>query len=278
MGNILVVGCASFDTLHCNQDGRIHTFDTIGGAGLYTALAAAKQGATTYLYAPRPEPLPEIFEPVEKLITWDGPRVSINEMPRLEIEHHGNGRATLLGATWAAEDQLTPHSMSAFGDLEFDAIHIAALSSAEKQCQFVSKLKKDRPASLISAGTYAQAIKLDRTAVLSLLDSADLFFMNDNESGLLFDDQQLTVSKSGKIIFVTSGASGASAFTHEDKLDILAILVKELDPTGAGDTFCGAMLAGLTSKLDLKSALKNAAYLSGKVVETPGPEFLLSQG
>jgi len=38
MAEILVIGCASHDVLHIAGQ----TYNTIGGAGLYTALAAAR--------------------------------------------------------------------------------------------------------------------------------------------------------------------------------------------------------------------------------------------
>ncbi len=275
MGNVLVVGCASFDTLHINRNGQRQTFNTIGGAGLYTALAAANQGANAYLFAPKPHPMPEVFEPAIQRLTWVGPEVAIEDMPRLEIEHHGGGRATLIGAAWGAENLLTPAELPRFSSVDFDVIHIAALSSAEKQCLFASTFTEERARSLISAGTYARAIKDDSAAVCRLIDSVDLFFMNDNESKMLYDDEVLRVTKPGRMMFITNGASGATSYTRDGKIYVPAIDADELDPTGAGDTFCGAMLAGLTANLDMESALNAAAFLAGKVVENPGPEFVL---
>ncbi|MDZ4836221.1 MAG: carbohydrate kinase family protein [Candidatus Melainabacteria bacterium] len=275
MGSVLVVGCASFDTLHINRNGNRESFNTIGGAGLYTALAAAKQGANTYLFAPKPDPFPEVFEEFAKLVTWVGPVVPLDQMPKLEIEHHGGGRATLLGAAWGAESQMVPHDLPHFGHMEFDVIHIAALSSAEKQCQFAQTFGDEQSKSLISAGTYAQAIKNNSAAVCRLLDSVDLFFMNENESRLIYDDETIRVTKPGRMLFITSGAAGATSYTRDGEIYVPAIVAQELDPTGAGDTFCGAMLAGLTAGLNLESALKAAAYLAGKVVETPGPASLM---
>jgi sugar/nucleoside kinase (ribokinase family) len=276
MGTVLVVGCASFDTLHINHNGRRETHQTIGGAGLYTALAAANQGAKTFLFGPRPHPMPDIFKPFARMITWIGPEVSAEDMPRLEIEHHGQGRATLLGAAWESETLLKPHELPAFGHLEFDIIHVAALSSAEKQLQFALTLADDQPKARISAGTYAQAIKLNSATVCRLIDTVDLFFMNENESRMLYGDQKLRVTKPGRLLFVTNGASGATCYSRDGNNYVPAIDADERDPTGAGDTFCGAMLAGLTnSEIDIGSALSAAAHLAGKVVECPGPQVLL---
>src|SRR5690349_11161335 len=95
----LVIGCASFDRLHIAGQ----TYNTIGGAGLYTALAAARSGTATTLLAPKPFPLPVVFTDTIQRINWIGPTTPPENLPQLEIEHHGGGRATLLNAAWGAE-------------------------------------------------------------------------------------------------------------------------------------------------------------------------------
>lgn len=70
---ILVIGCASLDTLHIG--GR--TYHTIGGAGLYTALAAHYAGAQAVLLGPKPDPIPPVLQPVAQRLTWLGPEVPL---------------------------------------------------------------------------------------------------------------------------------------------------------------------------------------------------------
>src|SRR5271170_2292745 len=114
---ILVIGCVSRDTIRLEQPGGGSTHVTLGGAALYTALAARSAGSEVTLLAPRPQPgLPwlDIFsggvDAVSELSTfiqWVGPVVPPSEMPFLEIVHHGGGRATLLNAGWKAEGDLS---------------------------------------------------------------------------------------------------------------------------------------------------------------------------
>ena len=89
--NILVIGTASRDALHL-PSGLVHT---VGGAGLYTALAAAQAGAAVTLCAPHPQPLPEAFTAAVARLTWIGPVVDEADLPRLAIAHHGGGRERL---------------------------------------------------------------------------------------------------------------------------------------------------------------------------------------
>ena len=63
-----------------------------GGAGLYTALSAARAGAIVTMYAPRPEPMPEELAPALALLEWMGPVIRPDRLPRFEIANHEGGR------------------------------------------------------------------------------------------------------------------------------------------------------------------------------------------
>lgn len=287
---------------------------TVGGAGLYTALAAAMQGAEVILYAPRPEPMPEIFKRVEAKLTWIGPHCAADEMPVLEIAHHGSGRATLLGASWGAEQFLVPACLPEVRDFEFDVVHIAALSSPARQLEFAryfaevcggyasgrsSSAGASAGASsaearatgasanvkpvagskrIMSAGTYARAIGMDKNGVEDLFALCDVAFMNRNEGNLLFGDNEpvpasMLANKAG--VFITDGENGATVYTPHAVAKVAAVAAKELDPTGAGDTFCGAVLAQMAAGVSPGEAASKAVKLASKVIEQPGPKFLL---
>jgi ribokinase len=277
MANILVIGCASNDALHVVGK----TYRTIGGAGLYTALAAARVGAATTLLAPYPDPLPEPFSSVLSLIRWIGPCVSPDEMPRLEIEHHGGGRATLLDAAWGAEAQLTPDCLE--DDLShYDVVHIAALSSAQRQLSFLGACRQ-RDARRISVGTYARIVYGETETVRMLFEQADLSFMNENEArGLLGDSDLWGIAKHSRseaarganpkgLVYVTLGDRGALVFANGQQTHVAGIKANELDPTGAGDTFCGAVLAELARGANPVAAAEAGVRLAARVVEGIGP-------
>ncbi len=278
MGQILVVGCASLDTIHLSSG---KTVSSIGGAGLYTALAARRAGASVTLFAPRPEPMPEILTQVDRLLSWIGPAITIDRMPSLEIAHHGQGRATLLGASWGAELLLTPETLAEYIELNFDITHIAALSSASRQAQFVSALREPG-GHKISVGTYARAINDDISTVRFLVGEADLFFMNKNEATLLGIQADSRSSfgfenHPSKTVFISDGANGVTIITDTTALDLPAVNAVEVDPTGAGDTFCGTTIAMMSAGSDAKEAAQQGIYFAAKAVEQPGPGALLGQ-
>jgi ribokinase len=271
--NIVVVGTASLDVLHLGEQ----TVSTIGGAGLYTALAAARAGATVGLCAPRPVPMPPALQPVADRVLWAGPVIAPKDLSRLEIAHHGCGRATLLGASWGAEPQLTPAFLPAVMQ-QAAFVHIAALSTARRQLDFVQAVKARRGQQSqprISVGTYARLVYGETASVRTLLNEAELFFMNENEARGLFGSVEQAHARPGTLLFVTLGAQGALVITDDAVTHVPGHVVSEVDPTGAGDTFCGATLAGLARHARPIAAAEQAVALAAQTVNAIGPAALL---
>jgi len=270
--NIFVIGTASLDVLHLAHG---QTVAAPGGAGLYTALAAQKAGGRAGLFAPKPTPLPEPLQPVDECLYWLGPVISPDELPRLEIRHHGQGRATLVAASWGAEAQLTPRQLPP-QLAQAAIIHIAALSTAARQLDFMQAIRAVAPAAQISVGTYARLVYDTPTPVHQLFAQADFFFLNENEATGLFGSAKAAHTRPGAILFVTLAANGALVITPESVTHVPGRTVPELDPTGAGDTFCGATLAGLVQGLSPVEAARQAVKLAAQTVGSVGPAALLA--
>jgi len=270
--DVFVVGTASLDVLHL-PDGR--TVHTAGGAGMYTALAANRAGVSAGLFAPRPEPMPEPLKPIAQKLHWIGPTISPGALPRLEIKHHGGGRATLLKASWGAEAQLTAATM-ADEIRQSPMVHIAALSSAQRQLDFLQKLKSSEQRPLVSAGTYAHLVYNDTARVRELFAQTDISFMNENEANGLFGRVDDARTHAGALLFITLGEAGALVIEEEQVTPIPGQPAPEIDPTGAGDTFCGATLAGLSLGQSPLVAAQYAVALAARTVGAIGPAALLS--
>ena len=81
MNHILVVGGASFDTLHLID----RTVESAGGVGPYIAMAVRRCGVQVSMSSCRPDPCPDYLQPVAELLTeYLGPTVSPDQMPRFE--------------------------------------------------------------------------------------------------------------------------------------------------------------------------------------------------
>ncbi len=275
MSKILVIGCASRDKIHFDQLSK--TIDTIGGAGLYTALAVRATGTACTLFAPYPQAPESRFAAVRNKLEWIGPAVDDDDIPSLEIAHHGNDQATLKGASWAGESLLTtallPEDLS-----QFSYIHIAALSTTGRQLEFLQFLR-ERTSCKISAGTYGHPAKNEPEQVKQLLAGCDLFFMNENEAQAIeFTPRSsgtIQGGRSGQIVCVTRGKNGASIYSSSSgKKDFAAITIAEVDPTGAGDTFCGTILGALAKGMSIDTSALLAVERAARVISESGPAAL----
>lgn len=85
-----------------------------------------------------------------------------------------------------------------------------------------------------------------------LLDKVDLLVVNEHEADVLGGADELRTVVPALV--VTLGASGAVIYTRETTTAVVGIRVDVVDTTGAGDTFCGALVA----KLDEGAALHDA--------------------
>jgi sugar/nucleoside kinase (ribokinase family) len=269
---IAVIGTASRDTIHSEVNGERSTFHTIGGSGLYTALASNVSGGRVTLMAPQPDSFTEPFLRVSQMITWKGPQVREADLPRLEIIHHGDGRATLLTADWGAEAELTPDTITGPLD-EFDVVHIAALSSAVKQKEMLDRVRA-LGAKTVSCGTYFRLVKTAPDVVHELVQSCDYFFMNLNEFQTLYQGG-LPESGRRKALFVTENKGGCSIYSQGEAWKLPTEEVQEIDPTGAGDTFCGATVTAMAAGLDATDAALEGMMLAAICVKSPGPQFMI---
>jgi ribokinase len=271
MKDLLIIGGASLDTLHFGGKRA----RSAGGAGMYTAAAASCLGAATTMFAPRPDPMPAALQPLDARVEWIGPTVGPEELPHFEIAHYGEGRAELLHATWGKEATLDPGHLPE--DLsDFRVVHIAAVGTAEHQLFFLEACRQ-RGARYISIGTYARIVYGETDIVHRLFESADLFFMNENEARGLFGAPESAQTSPGKLLFVTLGKDGAIVIQGYHRSRLPAPQIRELDPTGAGDSFCGATLAGLTQGMHPILAARKGVALASHMITAVGPEALWAE-
>ena len=265
---ILVIGCASSDLVHLEQ--KSISIQSNGGAGLYTALAVIAAGADCSLLGPKPEDISALGLKCLKQLHWLGPTAREGEYPYLEIVHHGDDRATLCKASWGIEPELTPAFLPS-NLSDYRIVHIAALSSAERQLDFL-KATKEKSTCKISVGTYARIARNETAIVRQLYELCDYMFMNENEAGMIFDDASFPMKpRKDQIICITRGRRGALILAGTQEIELAGKDIIEYDPTGAGDTFAGTMLATLSQGQPLQEAAGLAIERSALVITEAGP-------
>jgi len=271
MNRLLVIGSASSDVLHLED----RTVASAGGAGMYTAMAARRCGTQTALFGPRPDPCPESLKPVVGHLTeWLGPVVSPAQLPQFEISYRV-GKTEYLKASLDAESMLSPTLLPT--DLsKYDLVHVTPLDDALTQLSFVQACRQ-RGAKRISAGTGLIIVEVQPQVVRAVKEQTDYFFMNDLEAKAVFGSLESAKTEPGKVIYVTLGTLGACIIQGDTSTLIPAVIATELDPTGAGDTFCGATLAYLLQNKHPIMAARYAVALAAEMITQVGPTALLSE-
>ncbi|MCD9031886.1 PfkB family carbohydrate kinase [Luteimonas sp. Y-2-2-4F] len=110
----------------------------------------------------------------------------------------------------------------------------------------------------------------------ALLRLVDVLVVNEGELALLAGDaadlpaamRRLPVAR----VVVTLGAAGCVALDRGTLLRQPAFAVPAVDTTGAGDTFCGALVAALARGLALADALREASAASALACTAPGAQ------
>jgi len=263
---ILIVGGASLDTLDGADD------LVAGGAGMYTAMASHRSGASVTLYAPRPAPIPDALQLVAKSLEWLGPSVALQDFAHFEITYT-DSQAVYVRSHFGGEEALSPKEMPA--DLSgFDCVHLIPLGDLRQQHSFMLTCR-ERGARLVSAGTALHLINEQPDDAVNVLQGSDLFFMNEEEAVRLFGSMDAVNSRPGQTIFVTKGRAGATVIQGNVATHLDGVSASVVDPTGAGDTFCGATLANLASGYHPVMAARQAMPLSAQMTEGVGPSALL---
>lgn len=248
MNKILVVGGVAVDTIVRNGK----RYEVPGGAGVYTALAAAACGVEVSLLALQPEPLPQVLLPIaERLYEWQGPSIPAGELSHFEIGLDGDDHAFRV-VNMGPENLLTVDMLP--NDIQqYDCVHVTPVSGAARQLDFVQSLKR-KGAKKISAGTFIHEVRNHPEKLLEVISLVDYFFMNEYEAFTLFGSLERAHTHEGGILFVTLGGEGVMIVQGEQQARLSAEPVDEVDPTGAGDVFCGSVLAHMSAGSSIAEA------------------------
>ena len=109
-----------------------------------------------------------------------------------------------------------------------------------------------------------------------VLERADLFLPSAGEAimftGAANDEQGCrSLAAAGKIVVLKQGAAGCRIFTRETDITVPGFVVDEIDPTGAGDSFCAGFTVALLEGMDLEGAGRFANAVGALAVTRQGP-------
>ncbi|MBN1654248.1 MAG: bifunctional hydroxymethylpyrimidine kinase/phosphomethylpyrimidine kinase [Deltaproteobacteria bacterium] len=281
MSDILIVGSVAFDTLRIA--GCIHN-KILGGSATYAAMAAA--------YFTRVQ--------LVAVVGTDFPRSAIEMLAKRGIDLAG--LETVEGQTFhwegAYNDDLGSRTtirtdLNVFADFQpkipasYRSTPYVMLGNIHPELQFQVLEQIDRP-RLVVADTMNLWIDIGREALCRLLERIDVLVVNDEEARQFSGEKNLvkaakTIQKQGpSTIIIKKGEHGAILF-HEDQIFCLPAMPLDsvADPTGAGDTFAGALIGYLgridqNSHVAFRKAVVYGSTLSSFCVERVGTKGLES--
>jgi ribokinase len=155
------------------------------------------------------------------------------------------------------------------------AVHVAPMPLAV-QVELVHALT-GRGVATISLDPHEDYLEGHAEELLALLPSVALFLPSRREAELIFgrDDPEaaaVALAQSGcTLVAIKLGAEGSMICAPgESPRHIPAINVRESDPTGCGDAYCGGFLAAWVQGSDAVSAACQATVSASFVAETQG--------
>jgi len=276
---VLIVGSMAFDDLELPST---TAKDVIGGSATYAAMA-------TSLFAPAR---------VVAVVGSDFPKDAIDRLSARGVDVGGIERAEGKTFRWAgryaqnlASRTTLDTQLNVFADFQpklpaaYKASPFLLLGNIHPALQLEVLAQAESP-KFVAADTMNFWISGERPTLLEMLKKIDTLVINDEELRQLAEEhnikraaaavramgpRRLVVKRGeyGAMLFDDHGIFFAPAFPLED----------EVDPTGAGDTFAGALLGYLSREGDverntLRRALMVAATVASFCVEGVGTSRL----
>lgn len=263
--DIVFVGSPSLDRIRIG--GATHA--SVGGAGFMSALAARRSGASVGLVARVPSVLPDSITSAFAPGGLDpgGLRIGAGELPSFHISYDAAQHAVY------DHEELGVEIGTGAGDvpprwLSTRWIHVSPIGGgAREQLSFVRGVRNRGYTGSISLGTYVLSVQQERDVLEAAIREASLIFLNREEFEMLFGD----VPDPPLDVAVTMGAEGVRIWDGRRWTHSPAAPTTVVDPTGAGDAFCGGYLGSLvTGEADpVSRGLAAAATVLGGVGARP---------
>ncbi len=255
---LIVVGCPSVDLLEVDGQSRVAP----GGAGFNTALAARAAAISVGLVAVLPPHVPAsigaAFGPGG--IDRRGLRIREGAMPHFHIRYDEVESANYVVADVGTELTLAPEDVPDEW-LAARHVHIGPLATSSRRQLDMARSLRDRGfGGTLSAGSFQADIDGNRPAAIELVGCCDLFFLNQSEMASLYPGGvPATVDTQ---ICVTAGRGGVEIHQRGRTEHHAALAAEVIDPTGAGDAFCGGFLAGWLRNLEPVQSGQQSAVIA----------------
>jgi ribokinase len=231
-----------------------------GGKGANQALAARRMRAEVYMVGRVGDDA--LAEAALALLRKDGVEVS-----GVMAELGQSTGVALIAVSPEGENQIT---VASGANALVDDMDVLGLPKCDAiLCQLEVPVAAIMAASRLSAGMFAVNLAPAIDIPASLLKDADLLIVNEIEAAFYGD----ALHTGQGYVALTLGGDGAVLFkAGQEVARTPAFDVPVVDTTGAGDTFCGALVVALAEGQSPEVALRFASAAAALAVTKPGAQ------
>lgn len=177
-----------------------------------------------------------------------------------------------------APEQVLPEYFQRCRWLHITGCNLAVCESSRLAC--LEALRCAPPSATVSFDPNIRPGLLSADQIRALcqrvLDRANVVFPSATEAALLTgaadDDEGCgRLAARGKTVLLKRGAAGCRVFARGTVREVPSFPVAEIDPTGAGDSFCAGFTVAMLEGLDLFEAARFANAVGALAVTKRGP-------
>lgn len=175
-------------------------------------------------------------------------------------------------------DHVDPDYLADARWLHLTGCNLAVCESAREACYKALECVPSTSRVSFDPNIRPEVLSVDeiRSMCQPVLDRADVFLPSAAEAMLFTradsDDagcRQLAAS--GKLVILKLGALGCRIYHGDEVIAIPAYALQEVDPTGAGDSFCAGVTVALLEGMNLVTAGRFANAVGGLAITRKGP-------
>lgn len=286
-GRVLVMGSSNTDLVcvvdHLPAPGETvpsHEYHVAGGGkGANQAVAAARAGAqVTFAGAVGSDDFGR-----ERLLDLKNDGINTSAVDILEgvasglafifVDDSGENQIVTYGG---ANDRLTHEHVTRVARLAQPNFLLLTLESPPACIDALLSIASTSNSTVaLNAAPY-------KTIARDYFDRIDILIVNEIEASQLCNsvvafesaaDSAVALRESGpKVVVITLGADGAVVADQRGTIRFPALPIDAVDTTGAGDAFCGAMIAAMSNGADARNAVQKAVIAGGLAATRKGAQ------
>jgi len=266
MVEVLIVGSIGLDNIETPFGKKI---DTLGGSAVYSSIASSffsKTGIVGVVGTDFPERHMDLIK--RKGIDTKGIEVAEGKTFRWSGKYEFDlNVAKTLKTELNVIEKFKPKIPEEYKNAEY-----VFLGNIDPELQ-LSVLEQIKKPKLVISDTMNYWIESKKEKVLEVVKAVDVALMNDSEARELFKTSNLVkaakeiLKLDSKYAIIKKGEHGAVMFTEKSHFSVPGYPLENIkDPTGAGDSFAGALTGYLAKTKKLSESNMRKAMVYGSIV------------